>query len=120
LSTAPWFTAPHGAGSGEVDAPLPPHSRFAVGYANGAASPWQFQFEEDERDRDIGVFRLFLSGSPANFTCIAQDESSIKRLGTMTRGEPGNDLREAEIQQLETLDKDSWGVKAATIIQIRE
>jgi hypothetical protein len=38
----------------------------------------------------------------------------------MTRGEPGNDLREAEIEQLETLDKDSWGVKAATIIQIRE
>ncbi|RXW12069.1 hypothetical protein EST38_g13785, partial [Candolleomyces aberdarensis] len=121
LTITPWLLAPHGAGVGDVDAPLPPHSKLPVGYANGAAYPWQFCFEDD-RVEDIGFFKLFLSASPANFSCIAQIESPFKRLEVSTRGGRGseNDAQAEEVEQLEKLDKGSWGVKAATIIQLRQ
>ncbi|RXW18692.1 hypothetical protein EST38_g7159 [Candolleomyces aberdarensis] len=121
LTITPWLLAPHGAGVGDVDAPLPPHSKLPVGYANGAAYPWQFCFEDD-RVEDIGFFKLFLSASPANFSCIAQIESPFKRLEVSTRGGGGseNNVQAEEVEQLEKLDKGSWGVKAATIIQLRQ
>ncbi|KAJ2925322.1 hypothetical protein H1R20_g11779, partial [Candolleomyces eurysporus] len=119
LTITPWFTAPHGAGLGAVDAPLPPHSKLPVGYANGATYPWQFSFEDD-RDKDIGFFKLFLSASPANFSCIAQAESPFKEISTRGEEIPRDDIQAGEVGQLEKLEKDSWGVKAATIIQLRE
>ncbi|KAF5322967.1 hypothetical protein D9611_009329 [Ephemerocybe angulata] len=118
LTIIPWFTAPFGAGSGNVDPPLEAHSQFPIGYGNGAATPWQFCFEDD-RDKDVGFFKLFLSVSPVNFHSLIQEESPFKRIGS-TRGSSPDPADQQRSEALEKLDKDSWGVKMATVIQLRD
>ncbi|KAF6744341.1 hypothetical protein DFP72DRAFT_85644 [Ephemerocybe angulata] len=118
LTIIPWFTAPFGAGTGNVDPPLEAHSQFHIGYGNGAATPWQFCFEDD-RDKDVGFFKLFLSVSPVNFHSLIQEESPFKRIGS-TRGASPGPADQQRSEALEKLDKDSWGVKMATVIQLRD
>ncbi|KAF6749511.1 caspase domain-containing protein [Ephemerocybe angulata] len=121
LTITPWALAAKGAGSGAVDAPLLPHSQLSVGYGSGGVDPWQFYFEGD-RTKDVGFFKLFLSCSPANFLCLAQPTSPFKRLKDF-RGDGPTPPTEAEMKELEKLsklDKDSWGIKMATVVQIRK
>lgn len=116
LTIIPWFTAPFGAGLGNVDPPLEARSQFPIGYGNGAATPWQFCFEDD-RDRDVGFFKLFLSVSPVNFHSLIQEESPVKSLGLSgTR----SGTIPTTIQPTPEYNEHSWGVKVATVIQLRE
>jgi len=114
-----WYSGPQGAGQGNVNPPLEAHSLLPVGHGNGAQTPWQFCFDSDDRDKDIGFLKLFLTTSPANFSSIKREDSPFEKLGKgRTRGYSPVP-RALELEEEEELDADSWGVKVATLIQLR-
>ncbi|RXW16987.1 hypothetical protein EST38_g8865 [Candolleomyces aberdarensis] len=122
LTITPWVMPAVGAGRGPVDASLLSGSKFTLGYGNGGATPWEFVFMDD-RPKDIGFFKLYLSSSPANFACLTRRKTPFEydpeghRLGE----ELDKEVKEATA--LETAldgDTERWGVKLATVIQIRK
>ncbi|RXW16989.1 hypothetical protein EST38_g8863 [Candolleomyces aberdarensis] len=119
LTITPWVATD--VSGRPVDAPLLPRSQLALGYENGGAPQWEFVFLDD-RPKDIGFFKLFLSSSSANFACLTRKRTPFER-DTCTRLAEESDEEAEEAGELETtLDdsKESWGVKMATLIQIRK
>jgi hypothetical protein len=101
-----------------VDKPLLPHSKLTLGYGNGGATPWEFVFV-DNREKDIGFFKLFLSSSPANFACLSRRKSPFEKDPLANRqGEMDKQAKEAEELKTDLVAK-RWGVKMATVIQVR-
>ena len=102
-----------------------------MGYGNGGTEPFVFELDED-RNTDIGFFRLFVSASPANFFRSLILESPFAGLGT--RGGEGDgdeeeeegedevdedkELKEKE-EALKKLYADHWGVISVTAVQKR-
>jgi hypothetical protein len=119
---APWVMPARGtAGGGHVDAPLGPGSKLTLGYGNGGATPWEFAFSDD-RTQDIGYFKLFLSSSPANFGRLARKKTPFEQDEGQRHGEElDREAKEAERLKNELDDRSqTWGVKMATVIQIRK
>jgi hypothetical protein len=104
-----------------VDVPLGPQSKLTLGYGNGGTTPWEFVFV-DNRPKDIGFFKLFLSSSPANFGCLVRRKTPFDQ-DARNRHAEEVDKEEREAAALGTaLDNSTqrWGVKMATVIQIRK
>ncbi|KAJ2934554.1 hypothetical protein H1R20_g2524, partial [Candolleomyces eurysporus] len=122
LTITPWVMPAKGAGRGLVDAPLLPGSKLTLGYGNGGATPWEFVFT-DERSKDVGFFKLFLSSSPANFACLTRRKTPFEEdpAGHRLGEELDKELKEATALET-TLDisTERWGIKLATVIQIRK
>ena len=102
-------------------------SKLTLGYGNGGAAPWEFVFAEN-RDKDVGFFRLFLSSSPADFACLTRRRSPFERVQEKEQ-DPGNrhgaelDEEAREARELEAKLESkagSWGVKMATVKQIKK
>ncbi|KAJ2912756.1 hypothetical protein MD484_g7652, partial [Candolleomyces efflorescens] len=119
LTITPWVLPAKGVpGRGPVDPPLRRKSKLTLGYGNGGASPWEFVFT-DERDKDIGFFKLFLSTSPADFGCLTRTKSPFDWQDPYHRqGEMDKEAQDAAELKKE-LESRSWGVKKATVIQVR-
>jgi hypothetical protein len=100
-----------------VDRPLLPNSKLTLGHGNGGATPWVFVFV-DNRDKDIGFFKLFLSTSPANFACLTRRKSPFEAEPGHRQGEMDKIAKDAAELKKE-LDSRVWGVKMATVIQVR-
>ena len=118
---APWVIPAKGSGREPVDTPLLPHSKLALGYGSGGGTPWEFVFADD-RSKDIGFFKLFLSSSPANFGCLVRRKTPFDQ-DAENRHAAEVDKEEREAAELRTaLDNSAqtWGVKMATVIQIRK
>ncbi|KAJ2912759.1 hypothetical protein MD484_g7651, partial [Candolleomyces efflorescens] len=121
LTITPWVMPAKGvAGGGHVDAPLLPGSKLTLGYGNGGATPWEFAFS-DARTKDIGFFKLFLSSSPADFRSLARKKTPFEQEEGQRHGEElDREAKEAERLKHELDDRSQiWGVKMATVIQIR-
>ena len=126
-SSAPWIVPAQGAGPGSVDSILPAKGTLSVGYGNGGAEPLQFSFDSDEQETDVGFFKLFLCSEPANFGTIAVKTSPFEKLGE-GKGTRGSDTIEDWLAQLAECERElemkkteaKWGVKVATVIQMRE
>jgi hypothetical protein len=78
----------------------------------------------DDRRKDIGFFKLFLSFSPVDFACLTRRRSPFEE-------DPGHRLGDdldfeaklaAELKaELDSVENENrWGVKTATVIQIRK
>ena len=105
-----WYMPPFGGGAGSltnVDAPLPPQSKLAIGYGDGGATPWQFVIPNGE-ESDLGFFRLFLSTRPAFFDSILQELTPFAT-GSTRGGLP---------PQQESSDIATWAVQTATVVQL--
>ncbi|KAH6910782.1 caspase domain-containing protein [Coprinopsis sp. MPI-PUGE-AT-0042] len=118
LTIVLWKSTPLGAGDGKylakkVDSPLPPHSRLPLGYGNGG-SPWELIL--DDKEKDVGFFRLFVSTLPANFNSLEQSTSAFpdkgETQGLASRGQADQDKG--------LLDADKWGSKTYTLVQTKK
>jgi hypothetical protein len=111
-----WKSTPLGAGEGKnlvggVDCPLPPHSRLPLGYGNGGA-PWEFILDDD-KEKDVGFFKLFISRIPANFTSLEQTISPFAEDDELP---PGQSRGQSD-QDVNFLKESTWGSKTYTLIQ---
>jgi hypothetical protein len=93
-----------------VDAPLRKRSQLAIGYGDSEDDPIYFDFEEGESEH-IGFFKVFISCSPANVQWISREESPLHQ-GERVQGVGENPT--------EPTYEGKWGVKVATIIQIKQ
>ncbi|KAJ2934550.1 hypothetical protein H1R20_g2521, partial [Candolleomyces eurysporus] len=122
LTITPWVMPAVGAALGLVDPPLLAGSKLTLGYGNGGATPWEFVFTDD-RPKDVGFFKLFLSSSPANFACLTRRKTPFERdpAGHRLGAELDKEVKEATALE-KRLDSSTerWGVKLATVIQIRK
>ena len=107
-------------GRGRVDTPLLPNSKLTLGHGNGGVTPWEFVFV-DNRDKDIGFFKLLLSTSPANFACLIRRKSPFDAEAGHRQGEMDKIAKDvAELKKELDSSSQVWGVKMATVIQVRK
>ncbi|KAJ2912757.1 hypothetical protein MD484_g7653, partial [Candolleomyces efflorescens] len=119
LTITPWFVSAKGTGE-RVDPPLAPYSKLTLGYGNGGAPPWEFVLTGN-RTEDVGFFKLFLSTESANFGCLARRRTHFEQNGPENRLGEQVDKEAKDASVLETkLDSNRWGVKMATVIQIKK
>ncbi|KAH6910781.1 hypothetical protein BKA70DRAFT_1424439 [Coprinopsis sp. MPI-PUGE-AT-0042] len=115
LTIVLWKSTPLGAGDGKylvggVDSPLPPRSRLPLGYGNGGA-PWELIL--DDKEKDVGFFKLFVARHPANFSSLEQSTSAFPDKDEMPQG-----LSRGQADQDNSLsDIDAWGSKTYTLVQ---
>ncbi|KAJ2912758.1 hypothetical protein MD484_g7650, partial [Candolleomyces efflorescens] len=120
-----WVKSARSADQQSKDARILPRSKLTLGYGDGGGPPWEFVFVDD-RAKDVGFFRLFLSTTPANFACLSRTKKVFEedpgwRLSEEDLVKEAKDVAALEKSLYDNLivNGNSWGVKSATVVQIR-
>ncbi|TDL21762.1 hypothetical protein BD410DRAFT_789541 [Rickenella mellea] len=99
FSIIPWYVPPTGMDGRHVDPPLLPESTFPIGFGNDGAPPYEFFLPKGEK-RDVGFFKLYLTTSPTDLSCIS-------------RGSAFESARGAGASR--QIHPDIWGSKLVTV-----